>query len=223
MGKVHDQSGSADDIYKPNKQIRFKTSMLRSDLCDFSDAYIVVKGNIAVTEQNNAKTNKSVAFKNNAPFVNCILIDNAEDPDVVVPMYGLLEYSKNCWRTTGSLWNYCRDEPSDPLSSNSASFKYKTSIIGNTYNLRAGDDGYNPIKVIPLKHLNNFWRTLNMSLINYEIELLLNWSKNCALADMTPANNPPAGLKFQITGTKLNCHFVNKKWEKTSRACKIRI
>ena len=121
------------------------------------------------------------------------------------------------------MWNYCRDEPSDPLSSNSASFKYKTSIIGNTYNLRAGDDGYNPIKVIPLKHLNNLWKTLNISLINYEIELLLNWSKNCALADMTPANNPPAGLKFQITGTKLNCHFVNKKWEKTSRACKIRI
>ena len=57
MGKVHDQSGSADDIYKPNKQIRFKTSMLRSDLCDFSDAYIVVKGNITVTNPKNAKEN----------------------------------------------------------------------------------------------------------------------------------------------------------------------
>ena len=91
--EVYDQS---ERNYNINKEIRIKTPMLRSDLCDFSDAYIVVKGNIAVTEQNNAKTNKSVAFKNNAPFVNCILIDNAEDPDVVVPMYGLLEYSKNC-------------------------------------------------------------------------------------------------------------------------------
>ena len=73
--------------------------MLRSDLCDFSDAYIVVKGVITVTSSNNAKRNKSVTFKNNAPFINCITkingikIDNAEDLDVVMPMYNLLEYS----------------------------------------------------------------------------------------------------------------------------------
>ena len=75
--------------------------MLRSDLCDISDAYIVVKGTITVTNPNNAKRNKAVAFKNNAPFINCISkingvqIDNAEDLDVVMPMYNLLEYSKN--------------------------------------------------------------------------------------------------------------------------------
>ena len=75
--------------------------MLRSDLCDFSDAYIAVKGNITVTNPNNAKRNKSVAFKNNAPFINCnskingVKIDNAEDLDEVMPMYNLLEYSKN--------------------------------------------------------------------------------------------------------------------------------
>ena len=75
--------------------------MLRSDLCDFSDAYIVVKGDITVTNPNNAKRNKAVAFKNNAPFINCISkingikIDNAEDLDVVMPMYNLLEYSKD--------------------------------------------------------------------------------------------------------------------------------
>ena len=142
--KVHDQSGSADDRYKPNKQIRFKTSMLRSDLCDYSDAYIVVKGTITVTDPDNAKRNKSVAFKNNAPFINCISkingvqIDNAEDLDVVMPMYNLLQYSKNYRKTTGSLLNYYRDEPSDPLSCNSESFKYKTRITGNTYNV--GDD-----------------------------------------------------------------------------------
>ena len=85
--------------------------MLRWDLCDFSDAYIV-KGNIIVTNPNNAKRNKAVAFKSNAPFINCISkindikIDNAEDLDAVMPMYNLLEYSKNYRKTTRSLWNY---------------------------------------------------------------------------------------------------------------------
>ena len=91
---VFDQSG---ENYEPNKEIRIKTSMLRSDLCDFSDAYIVVKGVIAVTKPDDAKRNKAVAFKNNAAFINCISkingiqIDNAEDLDVVMPMYNLLE------------------------------------------------------------------------------------------------------------------------------------
>ena len=96
--EVYDQS---QKNYNVNKEIRIKTSMLRSYLCDFSDAYIVVKGNITVLRPNNAKRNKEVAFKNNAPFINCISkingvkIDNAEDLDVVMPMYNLLEYSKN--------------------------------------------------------------------------------------------------------------------------------
>ena len=105
--------------------------MLRSELCDYSDAYIVVKGSITVTDPDNVKRNKSVAFKNNAPFINCISkiygvkIDNAEDLDVVMLMYKLLEYSKNYRKRTGSLWNYYRYEPSNPLSSNSKSFKYR--------------------------------------------------------------------------------------------------
>ena len=99
--EVHDQSGSADDRYKPNKQIRFKTPMLRSDLCDYSDAYIVVKGTITVTNPNNDEYEKELTLKNNARLVSCILkinntlIDNAEDLNVVMPMYNLLEYSKN--------------------------------------------------------------------------------------------------------------------------------
>ena len=124
--EVYDQS---EKNYNPNKEIRIKTSMLRSDLCDYSDAYIIVKGTITVTNPNNAKRNKAVTFKNNAPFINCILklngvkIDNAEDLDVVMLMYNLLEYSKNYKKTTGSLWNYYRDERTNPLSSNSESFK----------------------------------------------------------------------------------------------------
>ena len=99
--EVHDQSGSADDRYKPNKQIRFKTLMLRSDLCDYSDAHIVVKGTITVTIPDNDEYDQELTLKNNAPFVSCnlkinnILIDNVEYLDVVIPMYKLLEYSKN--------------------------------------------------------------------------------------------------------------------------------
>ena len=134
-------------------------------------------------------------------------------------MYNLLEYSKNYRKTTGSLWNYYRDEPSNPLSSNSESFKYKTSITGNTYNIGDGEEGYDANKVgknetevvIPLKHLSNFWKSLNISLINCEVELILTWSKNCVLADMTRRNaqgdNPAivasTGSEFKITDTKL--------------------
>ena len=110
--EVYDQS---EKNYNPNKEIRIKTSMLRSDLCDFSDAYIVVKGDITLTKTNGRGIidirNRFLAFKNNAPFTNCIskinnvLIDNAEDLDIVMLMYNLLEYSKNYRKTTGSMWN----------------------------------------------------------------------------------------------------------------------
>ena len=108
-------------------------------------------------------------------------------------MFNLLEYSKIIKKTTGSFWNYHRAEPSNPLFSDSQSFKYKTSIQGNTYNVGAGEEGYDANKVgksetevvIPLKHLSIFWKSLNIPLINCEVELILTWSKNCVLADMT--------------------------------------
>ena len=136
-------------------------------------------------------------------------------------MYNLLEYSKNYRKATGRLWNYYRDQPSNPLSTNSESFKYKTSITGNTYNVdeKITDDDGNEVDnpnydankvgkneteiVIPLKYLSNFWRSLNISLINCEVEIILTWTKNCVLADMTAANNPPTGLEFQVKDTKL--------------------
>ena len=84
---------------------------------------------------------KILHLKKNAPFINCISkingvkIDNAEDLDAVMPLYNLLEYIKNYKKATGSLWGYYRDEPSDPLSSNSESFKYKASIVGKHYKI----------------------------------------------------------------------------------------
>ena len=191
--EVYDQSGGN---YNFNNEIRIKTSVLRSDLCDFSDTwYIVVKGTITVINPDDAKRNKNVALKNNAPFLNCISkingekIDNAEDLDVVMPMYNLLEYSKSYRKTTGSLWNYYRDEPSNPLSSNSESFKYKTSITGNNYNVGVGEAGYDANKVgknktevvISLKYLSNFWRMLKFwSWIDFKLvkKLCFGWYVN---------------------------------------------
>ena len=138
-----------------------------------------------------------------------------------MPMYNFLECSKSYKKTTVSLWNYYRDEPIDPLSSNSESFKYKASITGNTCNIGAGEAAYDADTVgkietevaIPLKHLSNFWRSLNIPLINCEVELILTWSKNCVLVDMTERdagnnNDPPVfvaptELEFKITDTKL--------------------
>ena len=192
------------NTYNENKSIRFKTPMLRSSLFDYSDAYILVKGTITVTapgvnnDANNIrdKKNRPVILKNNAPFVSCItringeLIEDANDLDIVIPMYNLLEYSKNYRKTIGSLYNYNRDELSDDAGDNnfdnikvvnSNTFKYKNKTTGNTYNVNAGVDGYDVNKngkqeielAIPLKYLSNFWRALNIPLISCEVSLEL--------------------------------------------------
>ena len=179
--EVHDQSG---EIYNTNKQIRFKTSMLRSDLRDFSDAYIVVKGKIIVTNPNNDAYDKKLALKNNAPFISCIskinntVIDNAEDLDIVMSMYNLIKYSKNYRKTTGSLWNYYRDQPNSGVVGNinysikdSKSFDYKASITGKLEGNNVEKDDIEI--VVPLKHLSDFWRTLDIPSINCEVSLTL--------------------------------------------------
>ena len=123
---------SLSNAYNENKSIRFKTPMLRSDLCNYSDAYILGKGTVTVTApgvNNNAnnirdKKNRPVLLKNNVPFVSCItringeLIEDADDLDIVTPMYNLLEHSKNYRKTVGSLYNYYRDELSDDADDN---------------------------------------------------------------------------------------------------------
>ena len=167
--EVQSQSGNT---YNTSKPIRFKTSMLISDLCDYSDAYVWVKGKITVTNPNdNANFNNELRLKNNAPLISCIskinseLVENAEDLDIVMPMYNLLEYSKNYEKTSGSLFKYYRDEPSEITVGagnnainisirNSKSFDYKTKI---TKSLDAGEDEKEDVTVaIPLKYLGNF-------------------------------------------------------------------
>ena len=127
--------------------------MLGSSLCHYSDAYILVDGIITVTGNNpRDRQNRPLILKNNAPFVSCIrringeLIEDADDLDIVTPMYNLLEYSKNYRKTIGSLYNCYRDELSDDADDNnfgnikvvnSKAFKYKNKIIGNTYNVNS--------------------------------------------------------------------------------------
>ena len=234
--EVQSQSGNT---YNTSKPIRFKTSMLRSDLCDYSDAYVWVKGKITVTNPNdNANFNKELILKNNAPFLSCIsktngeLVENAEDLDIVMPMYYLLEYSKNYEKTSGSLFNYYRDESKEHKVGagddainisirNSKSFDYKTEIIGS---LDAEEEG---VKIaIPLKYLGNFWRSLDIPLINCEITLILSWYKECVLVGrafrglpVAAANriNSPTIAKFEITDCKLYVPVVTLSAENDNK------
>ena len=128
------------ETHNTNIQIKFKTSVLRSTLCDYSDAYILVSRTIAVVALAAGRGNNGIeeVFKNWAAFSNCISginnaqVDNAKDIHVLVPMYNLIEYRNNYSKTSGRLWQYYRDEPAlnntDTLvdfPGNSASFKYK--------------------------------------------------------------------------------------------------
>ena len=119
--EINDESRGT---YSVNSQIKFKTTMLRSSLCDYNDEYILVKGKITIigagddaAARQADERDKGVAFKNCAPFTNCISeindtqIDNAKDIDIAMPMYNLIEYSDNYLKTSGSLWKYYRDEP----------------------------------------------------------------------------------------------------------------
>ena len=142
---------SLSNTYNENKSIRFKTPMLRSDSCDYADVYILVNGTILVNGFNpRDRQNKPLILKNNAPLVSCItringeLIKDADDLDIVMPMYNLLEYSKNYRKTIGSLYNYYRDELNNDADNNnfannnivsSNTVNYKNKIIGNTYNV----------------------------------------------------------------------------------------
>ena len=160
-------------VYSPSKLIRFKTSVLRSSLYDYSDAYILFKGNITVNNTaatgaaaNNIK--KKVIFKNCTPFTNCLSkinntqIDNTEYIVIVMPMYNLIEYSENYSKTSGSLWQYCKDIPAVNIAGDTIaftatnttdSFKFKTKVTGHTNN----DGEINGVEImVPLKCLSNF-------------------------------------------------------------------
>ena len=189
-----------------NSDIRFKTAMLRSNICDYVDSYILVKGTTTITgEGDNAaeeradERDKGVTIKNCAPFTKCISrinntdIDNGHDIDIVMPMFNLIEYSDNYSKTSGSLWQYYKDDPNDSLA-NSESFKSKVKITGKTPN---NGNTKNVEIIVTLKYLSNFWKTLEMPLINSEVNLILTWSKDVVITNSTGEG------KFAILETKL--------------------
>ena len=200
--------------------------MLQSDLCRYSVMHILLSNELLLL-QNQIKKR---AFKNNAPFTSCItkinntLNDNAEDLDIVMPIYNLIKYSQNNSKTSESLWDYYREEPNSGVGDNnvnysiksSKSFDYKTSIKVNN----------NRKKYWICCLINccvNFWRTLDISLINWEVFLTLAWSANFVLTskvtrDAVPAQggtpavarvNNPTNATFKIEDTKLYVPVVS--------------
>ena len=157
--EINDESRGTHNV---TSHTRFKTTMLKSSLCDYSHAYILVKRKITITGAGDRQVDerdRGVAFKNFAPFTNYISeinntqVDNCKDIDVIMNMYDLIEYSDNYARTSGSLRQYYRDEPNDNLV-DSESFKSKMKITGKTPNNGNKKD----VKImVPLKYLSNFW------------------------------------------------------------------
>ena len=168
--------------------------MLRSSLCDYSNAYILVTGTIIVanTGTSGAPNNadKKVIFKNCVPFTSCInrinntQIDDAQYIDVVISVYNSIEYSDNYSKTSGILWQFCRYVPAvdangaitdfNEANATTDLFNLKVKLTGQTDN----NGTKNAEIMIPLKYLSNSWRTLEMILIYCEITLDLNWSEN---------------------------------------------
>ena len=201
--EINDESRGT---YDAGSDIKFKTTILKSNLCDYTDAYILGKGTITITDagDNDAakrldERNKSVIFKNCALFTKCISrinvieVGNTQDIDIVIPMYNMIEYSNNYSKTCGSLWQYYKDDPNNNITQ-SESFTFKIKITGKTS--AAGNTKDIEIIVL-LKNLSNFWRTLEMLMINSEVNLILTWSSDRVITSSTRAG------KFKITDTKL--------------------
>ena len=166
---INDQNntdyGDGDEIN--GTTIKFETKVIKSNLCDYSDAYILVTGDITAT---GGDANTKVAFKNCAPFTKCVThindehVDNADNLDIVMPMYNLIEYSDNYSDTSGSLWHFKRDEqnmnngnPTNVTTADSSSFKYKSSFFKT---LEDDDNGvFKNVKIaVLLNYLSTVWR-----------------------------------------------------------------
>ena len=169
--------------------IKYDTRVLKPNLCDYAEAYILVDGTIRAAADNNTR----LALKNCSPFTKCSLeindehVDTAENLDITMPMYNLIEYSDNYPDSSATLYQYKRDEPpengavADLTIDNWSSFKYKISLLCNP--VVANNIARINVKVVvPSKYLSNFFRSLEMPLINCKIKLNLTWKKECVLS-----------------------------------------
>ena len=174
--------------------IKYDTRVLKPNLCDYAEVYILVDSTIRAANAVNATR---LALKNCAPFTKCNLeindehVDTAENLDIVMPMYNLIEYSYNYQDSSATLYQYKRDEPpeddavADLTADNSDSLKYKIKLLGNVTEVAGDAVGVRRLNVkvvLPLKYLNNFFRSLEMLLINCKIKLNLTWKKECVLS-----------------------------------------
>ena len=174
--------------------IKYDTRVLKPNLCDYAEAYILVDGTIRATNAVNATR---LALKNCAPFTKCNLeindehVDTAENLDIVMPMYNLIEYSDNYQDSSATLYQYKRDKPpeddpfADLTANNSNSLKYKIKLLGNVTEVAGAHAGVRRLNVkvvVPLKYLSNFFRSLEMPLINCKIKLSLTWKNECVLS-----------------------------------------
>ena len=194
--------------YNPDT-IKYDTRVLKPDLCDYAEAYILVDGTIRVAA---ADANTRLALKNCAPFTKCNLeindkhVNTAENLDIVMLMYNLIEYSDNYQDSLATLYQYKRDEPPDALANNltqnnSDSFKYKVELLGDP--VHAVSIARRNVKVVvPLKYLSNFFRSLEMPLINCKIKLNLTWKKGYVLP------NQAGAAVFIINDTKMYVQVV---------------
>ena len=185
--------------------IKYNTRVLKPNLCDYAEAYILVDGTIRVAAAN---ANTRVALKNCAPFTKCNLenndehVDTAENLDILMPMYNLIEYSDNYQDSSATLYQYKRDEPPkanailDLTADISSYFKYKIKLLGNPV-LDGAIAKRNVKVVVRLKYLSNFFRSLEMPLINCKIKLNLTWKKECTLS------NQAGDTVFIINDTKM--------------------
>ena len=164
--------------------------------------------------------NTDLAFKNGAPFSTCktkindTFIDKANHTYIAMHMYNLIEYSNNYSDTSGSLWQFRKDEVPDNNANlnvtNSQSFKYKAALVGKTKDYANPNSFVKNTKIVaPLKYLSNFWRPLEMSLINCKIHLELNWIKDCILSSTENS------AKFKITDAKLQVPIVTLSFKGT--------
>ena len=235
---INDENNTNYEVNKDTRAnnpdtITYDTRVLKPNLCDYADAYILVDGTIRAEAEAPPLAapiahiaNARLALKNCAPFTKCNLeindehVDTAENLDIAMPMYNLIEYTENYQDSSATLYQYKRDEPPDGIADNliqdnSKSFDYKIKLLGNPEVVN-NIARLNVKIVVPLKYLSNFFRSLEMPLINCKVKLNLTWKKECVLS------NRRSEVVFITNDTKLyvpvvtlskedNKHFIEQQ------------
>ena len=213
---INDQNnGQCGKGNENDSTIKFEAKVIKPSLCDYSDVYVLVTGNITAAGGN---ANTKVVFKNCAPFTKCVThindehVETVENLDTVMPLCNLLKYSDSYTNSLASLYQYKRDEQdisaagisNAVTTDNSTSFKCKSSLFENP---SATGVLYGVKIVVPLKYLSNFFSSLERPLINCKIHLELNWTQNCVMPTAQDDNNRTTTL--QIISTKLYVPIVS--------------